>query len=511
VLINQTEVYGLIDSGASKSLIAEQLACELELEIKPLTHGDLTVMFSADGNPLPIMGKTCINFDIAGLKIVCDVNVVKQLNHALILGCDILKSTGAVIDLGGQTVTFRDDADSIFQTALYCVDTAARPAYARAACNVSIQPFTEAIVKVDVPQSCNGRTVLLEQIANVSAPRFATARSLSKCQNGKTYCHIFNYQPKTVTLFKGHKLARIENMANVCSCSPADEGEQCVLRETETVKYQPREVLNQFCTEFKFKINPELTSEQRYQLLQLLFENKDVFARSLHEVTTYPGYQLSIELKSNRRMYRRQFKLSPEDSFEAQRQIALMSESNIIERTDNVDFNSPIFLVNKRSGQRRMVFDLRVLNSNLVGKALQLPKINDLLNEVTLSRPRYISTLDLFSGYYAIEIEPSSRNYLTFTAPITGERWRYVRCPFGLSSAPMAMCLIINNVFRGQLRRRVYTYLDDIMTGERNFPDHLRDLENIFYQLRSNRLKCNPAKCEFAQSKVIFLGFSISS
>jgi len=49
------------------------------------------------------------------------------------------------------------------------------------------------------------------------------------------------------------------------------------------------------------------------------------------------------------------------------------------------------------------------------------------------------------------------------------------------------------------------------MTGERNFPDNLRDLENIFHQLRSNRLKCNPVKCEFAQSKVIFLGFSISS
>jgi len=58
-------------------------------------------------------------------------------------------------------------------------------------------------------------------------------------------------------------------MANVCSCGPADEGKQSVLKETETVKYQPREVLDQFCTKFKFKINPELTSEQRYQLLQL--------------------------------------------------------------------------------------------------------------------------------------------------------------------------------------------------------------------------------------------------
>jgi len=79
VLINQTEVLGLIDSGASKSLIAEEMVYELGLETKPLMHGDLTVMFSADGNPLPIMGKTRITFDIVGLKIACDVNVVKQI------------------------------------------------------------------------------------------------------------------------------------------------------------------------------------------------------------------------------------------------------------------------------------------------------------------------------------------------------------------------------------------------------------------------------------------------
>jgi len=101
VIINQTEVLALVDSGASKSLIAEEMVYQLGLEIKPLLQGDLAVLFSADGNPLPIMGRTQITFDIAGLKFTCDVNVVKQLNHALIVGCDILKSTGALIDLGG--------------------------------------------------------------------------------------------------------------------------------------------------------------------------------------------------------------------------------------------------------------------------------------------------------------------------------------------------------------------------------------------------------------------------
>jgi len=50
-----------------------------------------------------------------------------------------------------------------------------------------------------------------------------------------------------------------------------------------------------------------------------------------------------------------------------------MAESNIIERTDNVDFNSPI-LVNK-NGQRRLVFDLRALNANCVGKPCNYPEL----------------------------------------------------------------------------------------------------------------------------------------
>jgi len=40
---------------------------------------------------------------------------------------------------------------------------------------------------------------------------------------------------------------------------------------------QPIDVLEKFATEYGFKINPELTPNQRQELLQILFNYRDVF------------------------------------------------------------------------------------------------------------------------------------------------------------------------------------------------------------------------------------------
>ena len=512
LLVNEFELWALVDSGATKTLMSQTIAEKLGLKIEPLTTGDLSMLFSADGNALAIIGKARVDFNIAGLKLVHDVNIVRQLSHHLILGCDVLRRTGAILDYGRRKIVFASDSD-VFQTDLYTPDRVSRPLYAVAAQTACIGAYCEALVAVTVPRRYNGNTVIMEPIRNTPTPRFATARSLSQCQDGRSYCRIFNFQARDLTLHKGKKLAEIESMASVSSCTPlSDEQLQGGLEKIENMELQPREVLDAFLAEYKFKINENLSVEQKYQLLQTLWENKDIFARNLSELGTYPNFELDIELTSNRKVYRRQFRLSPDDNFEIQRQIEDMEKHNIIEKTDNTDFNSPIFLVNKRqTGQKRCVIDLRLLNSAIRGRTIQLARISDLIDEATLKRANYWTALDLFSGFFCIKIHPSSRDLLSFTSPVTGQRYRYVRTPFGLSTAPMAMSLVINNVFKGQLRKNVYCYLDDILLCERDFQGHINNLINVFRQLRINNLRANPSKCEFAQSKLVFLGFSLSS
>ena len=72
-------------------------------------------------------------------------------------------------------------------------------------------------------------------------------------------------------------------------------------------------MLEAFATDYGFKINKDLTEVQRQELLQLLFDYKDVFVRSLSEIKRYKHYEHDIHLMHNRRIFRRNYRFSPED------------------------------------------------------------------------------------------------------------------------------------------------------------------------------------------------------
>jgi len=47
----------------------------------------------------------------------------------------------------------------------------------------------------------------------------------------------------------------------------------------------------------------------------------------------------------------------------------------------------------KKNGQKHMVVDLRGVNSLIIPKLVQLPQIEELLETVTSSKPRFLITL----------------------------------------------------------------------------------------------------------------------
>jgi len=92
-------------------------------------------------------------------------------------------------------------------------------------------------------------------------------------------------------------------------------------------------------------------------------------------------------------------------------------ELGIVEETMDPYFNSPIFLVDKKNGEKRLIVDLRDLNSVIRPMLVQLPKANDLLDEVTSKKCTYLSSCDLKAGFWQLKLGERSRPYTTFTAP----------------------------------------------------------------------------------------------
>jgi len=112
--------------------------------------------------------------------------------------------------------------------------------------------------------------------------------------------------------------------------------------------------LELFATDYGFKIKPYLLPNQT----DLLYKYRTCFARSLAEIRRYKDYELELTFKDTKSCYRRQYKLSKEDSNEVHRQIEEMRACGIVEPSTTSVYHSPIFTVRKSNGARRAVLDL---------------------------------------------------------------------------------------------------------------------------------------------------------
>ena len=443
----------------------------------------------------------------SGLWVTHSVKVVSNINHELILGADFLKQNSVVIDYKRGVIIIGDDLVTVplqsYRKQQCCVVTTEA---------ICIPAHSEAIITVKCPPCFNDKTVMIEPISSFQFRMFAVARSFSQCKGGRTVCKILNYNPNALVLRKGLRVAVIDPVHNVVSCVQYnDNAPTDTLHVTEQTNRETHHVLDKFLTDYGFEINPQLTSEQKYELLQLLYEHKEVFARSLQEIKQYPHYELDIELLSQRRAFRRQFRLHRDDAEIAQKQVDEMLQTGVIEDSDSAEFNSPIFLVGKKDGSKRLVVDLRGVNQLIAPKLVQLPKVNELIDDVTSLRPRFLNICDLRSGFWQVKIRKESRPLTSFTAP-SGRRYQFCVCPFGLNISPAAMLYILTSIFAGKSKKSgIFLYMDDLLSVGSTWEENLINLRVMLQTLRENQLTCNPTKCQFSFNEIEYLGFRVSA
>jgi len=251
--------------------------------------------------------------------------------------------------------------------------------------------------------------------------------------------------------------------------------------------------------------------EKRYQALEILYRHKSVFARDLSEIKKCKAEPLKLELHTHRKMFKRQYRLSEPDKVEMGKQIKQMEDAGVIERSSSSYYNSPTYLVLKKSGQKRMVVDLRGVNSLIIPKLVQLPQIEELLETVTAQKPRYFSSIDLLSAFYQLELHHESRDLTSFTGP-DGRRHRYARAPMGLNNSPSALNLHLSNIFSDKSRfHSLACYVDDILLYTVHWDSHLQQLELALQTLEENQISCSPTKTEIGFAEIEYLGYRLSA
>ena len=152
---------------------------------------------------------------------------------------------------------------------------------------------------------------------------------------------------------------------------------------------------------------------------------------------------------------------------------------------------------------------VKCVDSNTKGATslIPLPKIDELF--ARLNGAKIFSAIDIRQGYHHIALSEDAIPKTAFTLG-TGEKWEFVKVPFGLSQAPAYFMALINKVLEG-CEKFALGYMDDILIYSTDEETHLIHLEAIFHRLQEAKLKLKLSKYSFFKKHLHYLGHLISS
>jgi RNase H-like domain found in reverse transcriptase/Reverse transcriptase (RNA-dependent DNA polymerase)/Integrase zinc binding domain len=177
----------------------------------------------------------------------------------------------------------------------------------------------------------------------------------------------------------------------------------------------------------------------------------------------------------------------------------------IVKVTEPTPWVSSIVVV-KSEKKLRICIDPRDLNTALKRSHYQLPTIEEILP--TLARAKIFSVLDAKDGFWQLRLDEESSKLTTFWTP--KGRYRWLRMPFGISTAPE------------EFQRRMHELLDELEgveviaddilvygcgdTKEDAEQDHDKKLLALMELARKKNLKLNKKKVRFRLTQVTYIG-----
>ncbi|KAH0821215.1 hypothetical protein GEV33_001576 [Tenebrio molitor] len=193
-----------------------------------------------------------------------------------------------------------------------------------------------------------------------------------------------------------------------------------------------------------------LTDDERSELDSLLELNADLFALT-RPATPHAKHQ--IDTGNHAPIAGPPYRVSPAKQRLLRSEVDYLLSEDIIEECES-PWASPEVLVPKPDGSQRLWIDYRKLNAITRPDVCPLPRVEELLHST--GNAKYITTLDLWSGYYQIKM---------YKVGIGGNQ--------------------------------VLVYLDDLIILSATVSPHLADLKSCFDRMRQFKLRMNRSKCHF--------------
>ena len=494
----------LIDTGAFHSCVSLSFVRRLKMNSRIISAPKHKRLFTADGKPMHVIGTVSLILDIQDFQIPVTFYVLPHLQFNIILGIQFLTQTKANIDMECQTLTFHNDlAGTSLSNKL---DTLVRTTEA-----ILIPPKSECLIPVMVPPEFGTGLAIIEPSAKLYKLQLALAKSLVSPINNRTVCKVMN--PTGVARFLRRKtpLGIIRNL-EIDSVTVVNDSNTNSHSRQATDSFNDKitmdDKLQQLAKKGISLQQDSLTTNEFHQLTDLLFQNIDLFATSMHDLVGTKIETMHIDTGDAKPVRQRPYRQTPEVQRQMELLIDEMLTSNIIQPSDS-PWSSPCLLI-KKSGtnEYRFVNDLRALNKVTKPMFWPMPTLDDIFDLLSNKNPKFFSQIDMKHAYFQVFLDDESRPKTAFTA--NGRHYEYTRMVMGLCNSAQTWQRLLMKVLSDMVFESAIVYLDDVLLIGRDFPEHYKHLEKLFQRFREANLRMNGKKCSFLKTEVKYIGHILS-
>ena len=172
---------------------------------------------------------------------------------------------------------------------------------------------------------------------------------------------------------------------------------------------------------------------------------------------------------------------------------------------------SSLVIVKKSNGKIRVCLDPRDLNRAVKRSHYPLPTIEEVATR--LSGAKVFSVLDAKCGFWQVQLDEKSSYLTTMNTPFG--RYRWLRMPFGINSAPEVWQQRMHELVEGLAGVEVIA--DDFLvcgfgdSNEAAIANHDQNLKAFLSRARERNLTLNSEKLKLRQSQVPFIGHLLTA
>jgi predicted aspartyl protease len=514
-VINGFKIKTLIDGGAAKTCMSQELVEKLGLQIDAPSQSIFTLGNSTKQRGLGLIYDVPIK---AGgvITIPGSIEVLPATPTPLIIGNNWLNRAKAVVDYKQKllSVTYKGRMAEI---PINFFKTTKGP---------TIQAVTKIPVKAVEPQLKNieEEEVTHDDFETDSTEEYTdediSSEQSSTSDDDEAY---FNDDAETINKKVSFNLVDRNDLFTIAP-EPEEEPYQRTDEDLEAEGYDltlididPQKLNDLHTSESS---NSELTDEQlekiqlgdiddkvKQQFLKIVYQYQDVFDWNNDELGCTPLIKHRIITEDVPPIRSRPYRMCPAEIESLKYELNKLSELGVI-RPSNSPWSSPIILVKKKDNSYRLVIDYRKLNAITKKDAYALPRIETLLD--TLGNASIFSALDMRSGFYQVALAEDSIEKSAFATAQLGQ-WEFTRMPMGLCNSVGTFQRMVDIVFRDLINKSLVAYIDDLNCFSKTHEDHLVDLEKLFNCVRVANLKLNISKCFFFKQNLSFLGYIITT